>query len=581
MGYEYDLVIRNGRVIDGTGQPESRADVGIRNGRIVAVGTVAGRGTEELDASGKLVTPGFVDIHTHYDGQATWESLTEPSSSHGVTTVVTGNCGVGFAPCRPADRNRLVALMEGVEDIPEAVMTAGLKWEWESFPEFLDVVERQQRDIDLAAMLPHACVRIFVMGDRAVEREQATDDDLVRMSRIAEEAMRAGAIGFGTSRSLSHKDSRGNQIPTLCAAEAELMAFANGMQSAGHGVIEALFEFGDMEQEFGLLRRVAEKTGRPVSFTLAQTLDQPHGWKAGLPLLRKAHEDGLRIKGQVIGRPTGLMLGFSVSYNPFSRRASYQALDRLPFADKVRELRKPEVRARILADQDGTAKYQALTFLTWYDRMFVLGDPPSYNQPLDRSIAALAARGGVSAETFVYDAMMQDDGNAIIFLALGNYVDGTLGAVSEMLNDDNTILGLGDGGAHYGLVCDAGYPTFMLSFWGRDVAEDKRITLPALVKKLAADTAAAVDLLDRGVIRPGYKADLNVIDLQKLRLHTPRAAYDLPGKGRRLKQRADGYVATIVNGEIVYRDGIHTGRLPGKLVRGPQPALQRWTGPVS
>jgi N-acyl-D-amino-acid deacylase len=572
MTHAYDLVIRNGTVLDGTGGPAMRADVGVKDGRIAVVGIVDGQGREEIDATGMLVTPGFVDIHTHYDGQATWESLTEPSSSHGVTTVVTGNCGVGFAPCRPDDRGRLVALMEGVEDIPEAVMTAGLKWEWESFPQFLDVVERQRRDIDLAAMLPHACVRIFVMGDRAVEREQATDEDLARMSSIAEEAMRAGAIGFGTSRSLSHKDSRGNQIPTLRAAEAELMAFATGMQRAGHGVIEALFEFGAMEPEFGLLRRVAEQSGRPVSFTLAQTLDQPDGWRVGLPLLRQANEDGLRIKGQVIGRPTGLMLGFGVSYNPFSRRPTYQRLDQLSFEDKVRELRKPDVRAQILGEQDGAAKYQALTFLTWYDRMFVLGDPPTYNQPLDRSIAALATRAGVPAEAFVYDAMLQDDGNAIIFLALGNYVDGTLGAVSEMLHDDNTVLGLGDGGAHYGLVCDAGYPTFMLGFWGRDVDEAQRIPLPLLVKKLAADTAAAVDLLDRGIVAPGYKADLNVIDFERLRLHAPRPAYDLPGNGRRLKQRADGYVATIVNGEIAYREGVHTGRLPGKLVRGPQRA---------
>ncbi len=572
MADAFDLVIRNGLVVDGTGCPAFDADVALASGRIVGVGRIPGRGREEIDAKGLLVTPGFVDIHTHYDGQATWESLTEPSSSHGVTTVVTGNCGVGFAPCRPEDRSRLVALMEGVEDIPEAVMTSGLQWNWQSFPEYLDVVAARKRDIDLAAMLPHACVRIFVMGERAVEREQANDDDLARMSAIAEEAMRAGAIGFGTSRSISHKDSQGNQIPTRRAAESEIMAFASGMQRAGHGVIEALFEFGDIEAEFGMLRRVAERTGRPVSFTLAQTLDQPDAWRKGLPLLQRASEDGLRIKGQVIGRPTGLMLGFAVSYNPFSRRPTYQKLEKLPFEDKVRELHKPEVRSQILAEQDGNAKYHALSFLTWYDRMFVLGDPPVYNQPLDRSIAALAARRALTAEELVYDAMLQEDGKAIVFLALGNYVDGTLGVVSEMLANDHTVLGLGDGGAHYGLVCDAGYPTFMLSFWGRDVDEDRRIRLPHLVKKLSADTAAAVDLLDRGILRPGYKADVNIIDFNRLRLHAPRPVHDLPGAGRRLKQRADGYVATIVSGEIVYREGEHTGRLPGRLVRGPQSA---------
>ena len=568
MAHDFDLVIRNGTVIDGTGNPEMRTDIAIENARIVEVGKIVGRGREEFDASGMLVTPGFVDIHTHYDGQATWENFTEPSSSHGVTTVVTGNCGVGFAPCRPRDRARLVTLMEGVEDIPEAVMAAGLEWNWETFPDYLDVVSHKKRDIDLAAMLPHACVRIFVMGDRAVEREQATDEDLLEMTRIAEEAMKAGAIGFGTSRSINHKDSGGNQIPTRRAAEAELLAFATGMQRAGHGVIEALFDFGDIEQEFAMLRRVAARTGRPVSFTLAQTLDQPDAWRKGLPLLKQASEEGLRMKGQVIGRPTGLMLGFAVSYNPFSRRPTYRQLEKLPLEDRARELRKTDVRARILGEKDSEAKLQALAYLTWFDRMFVLGDPPIYNQALDRSITALAAKQGVSPEEFVYDAMLGDEGNAIIFLALGNYVDGTLSAASEMINNEHTVLGLGDGGAHYGLVCDAGYPTFMLQFWGRDVDEKQRISLPHLVKKLSADTAAAVDLLDRGVIRRGYKADINVIDLEKLRLHAPRPAYDLPGKGRRLKQCADGYVATIVNGEIAYRNGIHTGRLPGKLVRG-------------
>ena len=570
MATKYDLVIRNGTVLDGSGGPELCADVAIRAGKLEQIGQVSGIGREEIDATGLLITPGFIDIHTHYDGQATWENLTEPSSSHGVTTVVTGNCGVGFAPCRPEDRERLVALMEGVEDIPEAVMAAGLAWEWETFPQYLDVVASRSRDIDLAAMLPHACARIYVMGDRAVERESATADDLVEMQRLAEEAMRAGAIGFGTSRSISHKDNKGNQIPTRRAAEAELMAFARGMQNAGHGVIEALFELGDMEQEFDLLRRVSERTGRPVSFTLVQTLDQPDAWKRGLPLLKEASQQGLRMKGQVIGRPTGLMLGFGVSYNPFSRRPTYLSLEQLSLEEKIRELRKPEVRAKILSETDGAAKYHALTFLAWFDRMFILGDPPQYNQPLDRSIAALATCRGVGAEEFVYEAMLQDEGHAIVFLALGNYVDGTLGPVSEMLNSENTILGLGDGGAHYGLVCDAGYPTFMLSYWGRDIGADQRIGVAALVKKLSADTAAAVDLLDRGYVRPGFKADLNLIDFDKLRLHAPRAAYDLPAKGRRLKQRADGYVATIVNGEVVYRNGQHTGKLPGRLVRGPQ-----------
>jgi N-acyl-D-amino-acid deacylase len=505
MSKYYDLVIRGGTVVDGTGRDGHGADIGVAGGKIVDVGKIASRGREEIDAKGMLVTPGFVDIHTHYDGQATWESLTEPSSTHGVTTVVTGNCGVGFAPCRPQDRDRLIKLMEGVEDIPEAVMAKGLPWNWETFPEYLDAVANRPHDIDFAAMLPHACARVYVMGERAADRQVATEKDLAEMTRITEEAMRAGAIGFGTSRSISHRDSKGQQIPTKHAAEVELMAFASGMKNAGHGVIEAVFDLSDIDQEFAMLKRVAQSSGRPVTFTLAQTLEHPDAWRRGLPLLKQAKEEGIRIKGQIIGRASGLMLGFGVSYNPFSRRHTYVALANLPLEKRIMELHKPEVREKILNEKDGPAKYHALIFLTWLDRMFVLGDPPNYHQPLDQSIRALAAQKGVTAEEYVYDAMLEDNGQAIVFLALGNYVDGTLGTVSAMLNDENTVLGLGDGGAHYGMVCDAGYPTFMLTYWGRDAIPENQISIPTLIKKLSADPAETVELYDRGYIKPGYK----------------------------------------------------------------------------
>jgi N-acyl-D-amino-acid deacylase len=569
MSKRYDLVIRGGTVVDGSGAEGYIADVAVSAGKIVQVGKISGRGAEELNAGNLLVTPGFVDIHTHYDGQVTWDTSTEPSSSHGVTTVVMGNCGVGFAPCRPADRPRLIALMEGVEDVPEAVIVDGLPWNWETFPQYLDAIDRP-RDLDIAAMLPHACARVYVMGDRAVDHEVATAEDLLKMRRLAEEAMRAGAVGFGTSRGISHRDSKGQQIPTAHAAEAELQAFADGMKDAGHGVIEALFDFGDMDNEVPMLRRIGKKSGRPISFTLMQSLAFPDAWKRGLPLLQAAKDEGLRLKGQVIGRPTGLLMGLDLSYSPFSLRPTYINLAKLPLGKKLAELRKPEIRAKILGETDISPPYNVLRFLKNLDRIFILGDPPDYIQPLDQSIAAIAARKGIAAEVHAYDLLLENDGTNILMLALANYVDGTLGPVSAMLNDENTILGLGDGGAHYGMLCDAGCTTFMLTYWGRDVAPEKRMSIATLVKKLTADTAAAVDLLDRGYVKAGYKADLNLIDFKNLRLHAPHAEYDLPANGRRVKQRADGYVATIVNGEVTYRNGVRTGSLPGKLVRGPQ-----------
>ena len=349
------------------------------------------------------------------------------------------------------------------------------------------------------------------------------------------------------------------------------MAFASGMKNAGHGVIEAVFDLSNIDQEFAMLKRVAQRSGRPVSFTLAQTLEHPDDWRRGLPLLKQAKEEGVRIKAQIIGRASGLILGFDVSYNPFSRRPAYVALANLPLEKRIVELQKPEVREKILNEKDGPAKYHALIFLTWLDRMFVLGDPPNYHQALDQSITALAAQKGVTAEEYVYDVMLEDNGHAIVFLALGNYVDGTLETVSAMLSDENTVLGLGDGGAHYGMVCDAGYPTFMLTYWGRDAIPENQISIPRLIKKLSADPAETVERHDRGYIKTGYKADLNVIDFNNLRLHAPTAVYDLPANGRRLKQRADGFVATIVSGEVTYRNGRHTGKLPGRLVRGAQP----------
>ncbi len=565
----HDLVIRGGTIVDGSGGTPYAGDVAVRDGLIVAVGQVEGQGAREVDAAGLLVTPGFVDIHTHYDGQVTWENRMMPSSAHGVTTVVMGNCGVGFAPCRAEDRPALIGLMEGVEDIPEVVMTTGLPWNWETFPEYLDAVAARRFDIDVAAYLPHSCLRVYVMGERGARREAATAEDLAEMCRIAAEAMRAGAMGFATSRSIFHRDKSGNPVPTKDSVEPELAAVAAGMGEAGHGVIEALIDYEDVDAEFGLLRRVTEDNGLSLTFTVAQILDNPRGWQRALELIGEANREGVNVKGQVIGRPTGLLLGLDLSFNPFTLNPAYQAIAHLPLAERVTEMRKPDVRARIIADKPAGAKLKLLEYIQAFQRIYALGDPPNYAQPPEASLAAIAESRGVSPLAVAYDLLLDRDGQAILFVAVGNYADGDLDAVTRLLTDENTIMGLGDGGAHYGVICDAGYPTFMLTWWGRD-KEGLRLEVPGLIHGLTQAPAEFIGLHDRGLLAPGYKADINLIDFERLHLHAPHPVCDLPSGGRRLIQDADGYVATFVNGEMTYSMGQPTEALPGRLVRGPQ-----------
>jgi len=566
---DYDLIIRGGTVHDGNGGEPYVADIAVRDGRIARIGAVNGTAASEIDATGRMVTPGFVDIHTHYDGQVTWENRLMPSSSHGVTTVVMGNCGVGFAPCRAEHRQKLIELMEGVEDIPEVVMASGLPWNWETFPEYLDVVGSRNYDVDVAAYLPHSCVRVYVMGERGLNREDATEADLAEMERITEEAMRAGAMGFATSRSIFHRDRNGVPIPTKDSIEPELEAVGQGMKAAGHGVLEALIDYDDVDAEFGLLRGVSERNAVPLTFTVAQLLDNPRGWERALELIDQANGEGVNVKGQVIGRPTGLLLGLNLSFNPFSLNPAYQEIAHLPLAERVAEMRKPDVRARIIADKPAGAKLKLLDYLHAFHRIFDLGNPPNYAPAPDTSIAAIAGRKGVSPLEVAYDMLLERDGNAILFVPVGNYADGNLDAVTRLLTNENTIMGLGDGGAHYGVICDAGYPTFMLTYWGRD-KDGLKLALPRIIKGLTRDPAEFIGLRDRGRIAPGYKADLNVIDFERLHLHVPRPVFDLPANGRRMVQDADGYVATIVSGQVTYRNGKPTDALPGKLVRGPQ-----------
>ena len=566
-----DLVIRGGRVVDGTGCDPYEADVAISAGRIIAVGNVAENGRNEIDAKGLIVTPGFVDIHTHYDGQATWENTTAPSANHGVTSVVMGNCGVGFAPCRPQDREQLIRLMEGVEDIPEAVMTDGLPWDWETFPEYLDALDRRQGDVDIATQLPHSCLRVYVMGQRGLDREAATEDDRRQMTALAREAMLAGALGFSTSRTIFHRNRDGEPIPSKDVAEEELHAIALGLKQANRGVLQVLVDFDQMDENFGLLRRIAHQSGRPLSFTLSQTLDYPDEWRTGLALLSQANREGVPIKAQVIGRPTGLLLGLDLSFNPFSLHPGFQAIKDLPLADKVKILRQPDMRRRLLSEAPGEPPNPLLKFLQRFDAMYPLGDPPDYMPAAEKSLVNQAHKRGMRPEELAYELMLEDEGRQVLFIIVANYVDSSLTAAREMLTNEHTLLGLGDGGAHYGLICDAGFPSFMLSYWTRDRADGK-LGLPDVVRRLSSDPANAVGLADRGVIAPGYKADLNVIDYQNLTLRAPRAVYDLPGGGRRLSQAADGYVATVVSGELTYQNGLATGARPGRLIRGPQAA---------
>ena len=575
MQTDFDLVIRGGQVVDGTGAEPIDADVGIAGGRIAAVGKIAARGRTELDAQGMTVTPGFVDIHTHYDGPVTWENRLVPSSAHGVTSVVMGNCGVGFAPCRPGQRDLLVRLMEGVEDIPHPVLVDGLPWTWESYPQYLDFLDSRHYDMDICGYVPHAPVRVYAMGQRGADRAPATPADLQEMARIVGEAVRAGAMGFSTSRTFFHRSSDGKSTPSFEAAESELMALAGALKEAGTGAMQLITDFDVPEATFSLLRRLVKFSGRPLSVSLLEGSYGPMTlrWHDVLDWAAAASRDGFPIKAQVLSRAIGVMLGHELTLNTFYTCPSYIALADLPFDEKIRELRKPGVRARILAesaDPDPTIVLGRLA--REFDHMFLLGDPPDYEQPLDQSSEARARRHGVSPEELVYDLMLEHGGRNNMYVTLCNYENGSLDSSRRMMQHEGAVLGLGDGGAHCGTICDGSYPTFMLTHWVRDRTRGERLPLPQVVKWLSRDTARAVGLHDRGVIAPGFKADINVFDPARLQLHAPEVVYDLPNGGRRLVQSATGYVATIVSGTIVHRDGVATGALPGRLVRGAQPA---------
>jgi N-acyl-D-amino-acid deacylase len=568
----YDLIVRNGTIVDGLGGEPYVGDVAVADGLIAAIGSVDGDATREIDATGLLVTPGFVDLHTHYDGQAIWSDRMTPSSAHGVTTAVMGNCGVGFAPCRAADHDTLVDVMAGVEDIPGVVMVDGLPWDWETFPEYLNALEARQRDIDVAAYLPHSPLRVYVMGQRGADREPATDADLAKMRALAKEAVEVGALGFASSRFAFHKTAGGAPIPSYDAGRDELAAITAGIADAGGGLVQFIPDLatGGYETVLNQVFDVAGDAGLPVTFTLTTGNSGEPIWPAAINLVEKYNADGADITAQMFPRPIGLVIGLELTGNPFVFYPSYREIADLPLVERVAEMRKPEVRARILADKSVGEGNPLLYLAQAWNWIFPLTDEPDYEPDASTSIAARAAVRGVTPMEEAYDRLLDDEGHAMLLVAMGNYENNSLDTVGNLIRRDDVVLGLGDGGAHYGMICDASYPTFLLAHWARDRAA-RRLSVADAVRMLTTVPARVAGLADRGRIALGYKADLNVIDHAALRLHKPVIANDLPAGGRRLDQTADGYIATVVSGEVIAENGVPTTARPGRLVRGRQP----------
>ncbi len=569
----HDLVIRDATIVDGTGSERYTGDIATDDGKLSQVGGKAGVGRREIDAAGRLVTPGWVDVHTHYDGQATWDPVLAPSSWHGATTVVFGNCGVGFAPVRPQDRDRVIELMEGVEDIPGPTLRAGLPWNWETFPEYLDALERMPRTIDIGAQLAHHPLRVYVMGERAIRHERANADDIARMQVLAEDALRAGALGITTSRTESHRTTRGEQVPGRHAAEEELLALGNALGKAGHGAFGMLSDFDDEPAEFDWITRLGKATGRPIWFLLTDRLSDPQRWQRLMHGTRRVREQGVALTAQVAGRPVGLILGLTTSLSPFAAKPSFAALNHLPHDERVQRLHDPALRQRILDEDFAPDLLEIIPpvqrpMATRWDRMYVMGDPPNYEPEEHESIAAMAARAGQTPQAFCYDYLVAEGGRRMLFFPITNYVHGDHGVVHSMLTDPATLLGLSDGGAHCGLICDSSVPTYMLTHWVRDRSRGPRLPLERVVKRQTSETADFFGLSDRGRLQPGLKADINIIDFDNLRLHPPELVHDLPAGGKRLVQRVDGYDAIVVSGVPIFEHGEETGARPGRLVRG-------------
>ena len=560
----HDLVIRGGTVVDGTGAPSRTADVAIDGGTITEIGDGVGAGKRELDADGLVVSPGWVDIHTHYDGQATWDPDMTPSSWHGVTTVVMGNCGVGFAPVRPDGHDFLIELMEGVEDIPGTALHEGIDWQWESFPEYLDALDRTPRTIDIAAQVPHAALRAFVMGERA--HDDATPDEVAEMARLTREALDAGAAGFTTSRTQIHRSKHG-VVPGTTAPADEVLAIGDAVAEAGHGVFQLISDTIGGEAERAWIVEVARRTGGTVTYSMAQTPPDPTQYRTLLADAAALESEGIHIVPQVPTRPTGMLFGLQSSLHPFITHPTYRRLADLPLAERVAALRTPEVQRALLDEQPATGNPFARFLISRWDAIFPLGDPPDYEPAPEASLAATAKREGRTPEAVALDWLLEADGKALLFAPLASYVDGDHEAIKEMMLHPTSALGLGDGGAHCGLICDASMTTYVLTHWVRDRTRGERIPLETAVHLQTGRTAQVYGMHDRGTLEPGKRADVNLIDLDALRLHVPEMVFDLPADGRRLVQRVDGYKATVVAGEVTFEDGHPTGARPGRLVR--------------
>jgi N-acyl-D-aspartate/D-glutamate deacylase len=568
----HDLVIRGGTIIDGSGGSPRAGDVAVDGDRIVAAGGTAGQARRVIDARGLLVTPGWVDIHTHYDGQVMWDPYLTPSCWHGVTTVVMGNCGVGFAPARPDRHDWLIGLMEGVEDIPGTALAEGLRWGWESFPEYLQVVERIPRALDVAAQVPHGAVRAYVMGERGAKNEPATPGDVEHMASIVRDGITAGALGFTTSRTMLHRAVDGEPVPGTFAGEDELLGVGRVLGDLGRGVFEMASDLSPEEGELAWMERLSAATGCAVTFALLQNDVDPVQWRRLLDATDRAAARGARLTPQVAARPTSLLLGLESSVHPFIAHEGYRALAHLPLDERVRALRDPGVRRRILGERPEFTNPVLAFIASSFQKLFRLGDPPDYEPPADQSVAAIAAREGRAPEEVAYDMLLERDGRELLYFPFLNYSGFDFEPIREMLLHPRTVIGLGDGGAHCGVICDASTPTFLLTHWARDRHRGARLPLEYVVRRQTRHTAELYGLADRGLLAPGTRADVNVIDFEALALAPPEAVFDLPAKGRRFIQKARGYRATVKAGQVIFEDGAPTGALPGRLVRGPQPA---------
>ena len=573
----HDIVIRGGTIVDGTGKASFPGDIAIKDGRIAAVGGKQGPARRDINADGLLVTPGWVDVHTHYDGQAMWDPLLAPSCWHGVTTVMFGNCGVGFAPVKKEHRGALMDLMEGVEEIPNPVLAAGLTWEWETFPQFMDALERRPRAIDICAQAAHLPTRVYVMGDRAVRREPATPDDIAEMRRLTVEALQSGAFGFTTSRTNSHKTPDGELVASRDADDHELLGIGSALGIAGSGAFGMNSDFDDEEFELRWMRKLAKDTGRPIWFLLTDRYEDPQRWRRLIKAVHEMRAQGLPITAQMAGRPIGVMMGVGTALNPFTVRPSYKKLESLPIEEQRRRLRDPQVRAQILAEKPSDAEVAKLAQFRQavtrkWERFYVMGNPPDYEPGPEKSVANIAARTGRPPDEVAYDTIIED--GQYLYFPVVNYVTGDHAPIYEMLNDPACLLGLSDGGAHCTSIVDAGVPTFMLTHWSRDRSRGPKLPVEMLIKRQTSETADFFGLSDRGRLTPGLRADVNLIDYERLQVQKPELVHDMPANGRRFVQRVTGYETTLVAGEPIFERGEHTGAMPGRLVRaGREPAV--------